>query len=59
MKVCNNPNPLDPDRGGLKNTIGCLLSVIYIVIQTQTVVDYIVSTYNHSLLKTAVTLLMK
>lgn len=26
MKVWNSP--LDPDRGGLKNTIGCLLSVI-------------------------------
>lgn len=27
MNVCNKP--LVPDRGGLKNTIGCLLSVIY------------------------------
>lgn len=27
INVCNNP--LVPERGGLKNTIGCLLSVIY------------------------------
>lgn len=26
MNVCSNP--LGPERGGLKNTIGCLLSVI-------------------------------
>lgn len=28
MNVCNNP--LDPDRGGLRNTIGCLSSVIWV-----------------------------
>jgi len=46
INVCNNP--LVPDLGGLKNTIGCLLSVIYkqrIVFTANAKHNYF-STYN-------------